>query len=381
MHVAKRAIQNLARNGLYLFVAGLIGFVSISVAALLKLEGSETSVARYVSVWEEEIARNLLLEGDRELFEKILAQVSDLAPEIVVASGGIESCNEGQLTQKISITLYGTPAGGLTICRSPTHLVVASLQSPVFLIGIILGGLIFIWHTRRTNAERTSLATAVAIEGLSKQVAHDLRSPLGALKIVGTRLALPFDNLTGDSQALVQVLQSSIVRISQITEDLLGQNRNTNAASPFDVIKTVIQEMKFSAEEKGVRLVLKEPDAQVGAPPLKLSSKIQAQDLARVVSNLIQNAIEAPAANQVTIEPRRISNSYEIEITDNGTGIPRKNWRMLGQKGFTFGKTRGNGLGISHAKEWTDSVGGKLQVRTSLNSQTRGTSIVLTLPR
>ncbi|MDZ4085025.1 MAG: HAMP domain-containing sensor histidine kinase [Bdellovibrionales bacterium] len=383
----ERALRSILRNSLYAMIAALIVIASISAAAYLKLESSHTSVSRYVSVWEEEIARNLLLAGDRELFEKVLAQISDLAPEVVSATGTTESCGERQLIQKVSITLYGTPAGGLTICRSPARLAIASLQSPVFLVGIILGGLMFLWHTRRTNAERASLATAIAIEGLSKQVAHDLRSPLGALKIVGTRLSS-----SSESEPLVHVLQSSISRISQITEDLLDHSQATRASSADsgntakivakvparDVIRDVVQEMKMNAETKGVQLVHTEDKTQKGLPPAVLSQEIQCRDLARVVSNLIQNAIEAPSAKQVNIATRELPSSIEIEIADNGTGIPKPNWRMLGRRGFTFGKERGHGLGVSHAKDWTNSVGGRLRVRTS---QSSGTSVVLTLPR
>jgi signal transduction histidine kinase len=369
---ARRVLEILARNGLHALMAAVIVLLSIAVATALRLESSETSVARYVSVWEEEIAKNLLLAGDRELFEKVLTHVSDLAPEVVGASGGIESCHDRQLTQTMSITLYGTPAGGLTVCRSPTRLVVASLQSPVFLIGIILGGLIFVWHTRRTNAERASLATVVAIGSLSKQVAHDLRSPLGALKIVGTRL-----DVSNDNRALVQVLHSSILRISQITEDLLGPNAKEAATSPLRVVENVVEEMKLNAESKGVQLVLSEIEALNRNSPLILPAQIQPQDLARVVSNLIQNALEAPRALHVNVATRERQNGFEIEITDNGSGIPRSSWRRLGERGFTFGKSRGNGLGISHAKEWTNSVGGRLRVRSS---RTSGTSVTLTLP-
>jgi signal transduction histidine kinase len=370
---ARRALELLIRNSLHALSACVIVVLSISVATSLKLESSETSIARYVSVWEEEIAKNLLLAGDRELFEKVLTQISDLAPEVVAVQGSRESCADRQLTQKVSITLYGTPAGGLTICRSPSRLAVASLQSPAFLIGIILGGLIFLWHTRRTSAERASLATAFAIEGLSKQVAHDLRSPLGALKIVGGRLSHSSDN-----QALVQVLQSSISRISQITEDLLGRKSKVDTVSPLKVVENVVQEMKLSAESKGVLLVIAETEAPESSPPVLLPPQIQPQDLARVVSNLIQNAIEAPSTLQVSIATRERRTDFEIEISDNGSGIPRSSWRRLGRRGFTYGKTSGNGLGISHAKEWTNSVGGRLHVRSSSD---RGTSVTLTLPR
>ena len=136
--------------------------------------------------------------------------------------------------------------------------------------------------------------------------------------------------------------------------------------------------MKLSAETKGVRLIHSENEDEAGDSPTLLSQHIQNRELARVVSNLIQNAIEAPRARQVNVATREYPSGFEIEIADNGTGIPKANWRTLGRRGFTFGKVRGNGLGVAHAKDWTNSVGGRLRVRTS---ETSGTSVVLSLPR
>lgn len=378
---ARRGFQIIVRSSFHVTIVVSILAFSVLASTLVTLQNSQTAVARYVAVWEEEIARNLLLAQDTELLEKVLAQISDLAPEVLAATGTTPICGERELKQKVPITLYGTPAGGLTICRSPTRLALESLKSPVFLIGIILGGLIFLWHRRRTNAERASLATSSAIEGLSKQVAHDLRSPLGALKIIGSHLAP-----TSDNEALVQVLQSSILRITQIAEDLLEKSKDTSPSCLptkkliCNAIRDVVKEMKLNAESKGVQLTFAEfvPNEIESERSVLLSPKVQHRDLARVVSNLIQNALEAPNARLVNIATREVPSGFEIEIADNGTGIPKKTWQTFGRRGFTFGKSRGNGLGVANAKEWMESVGGRLRVRSS---RAAGTTVVLTLPR
>lgn len=399
----QRTLSAAWNRSLTVIAISLVALVSLSVAAMVKIESSQKAVAKYVSVWEEEIARNLLLSGERELFDKVIAQVSDFAPEVsTVFEAGKGQCQPNDLNQSLSITLYGTPAGRLTICRSPMRLILESLRSPVFLVGLILGALILLWHTRRKTAEAASLAIAEATKTLAKQVAHDLRSPLGALNIVATKIRTRRDPSSIEQEAaLISVLQSSVQRISKIADDLLSHDRLKKSclAAPPTVsqlnkaIHEVIKEMKLGAEASGAVLIPEvDPQSSFHADSNTSDqsddhSHDQVNDqhcseLARVVSNLIQNAIEAPQVmglkREVKVSTRVSDRDFEIEITDNGNGIPENSWRNFGRRGFTVGKSNGNGLGVSHAREWTSSVGGKLRVRSAKNV---GTAITLTLPR
>ncbi len=387
----RRAIGFFRKAGLPVLISFVVSTIALGGATYLTLKNSKLSVSRYISVWEEEIARQTLLSGERDLFEKVQKQIADFAPEVTSANGAASSdsrihhCEPNELTQTLLISLYGTPAATLSVCRSFSRLLVEALQSPLFLIGIFIGSLILFWHIRRVANEQASLASARMLEELSKQVAHDIRSPLGALRIVGSRMHSR--NTNPEDQALFGVLQASIQRISQITEDLLSagvsKSNVTSPATPTQVnqvIQNVVNEMKLGAEHSGVELIHKLADDS------RLSEVLVSEErqLSRVVSNLIQNAIDAPRdpevqkTKSVVVATRRSRKGFEIEISDNGQGIPIDSWSVFGQRGFTKGKANGNGLGVAHAREWSASMGGTLRVRSSRLS---GTSIVLTLPQ
>ena len=72
-------------------------------------------------------------------------------------------------------------------------------------------------------------------------------------------------------------------------------------------------------------------------------------ELRRVLSNLLNNAIEAPeirsSQRQIRILLRNEKNSsVELMIQDNGIGIPAEVLPRLINEGGSFGKTGGSGL-------------------------------------
>ncbi|MBI3535050.1 MAG: ATP-binding protein [Deltaproteobacteria bacterium] len=100
-----------------------------------------------------------------------------------------------------------------------------------------------------------------------------------------------------------------------------------------------------------------------------LCAKINLSDFKRVISNLINNAIEA-SVNQIRISvgiQPCLDNKVEIYIQDNGKGIPPEILARLGNRGETHGKVGGSGLGIFHAKTTVESWGGILKLESKLN--------------
>lgn len=122
---------------------------------------------------------------------------------------------------------------------------------------------------------------------------------------------------------------------------------------------------------------------------------IIAQDMSRVLLNLINNAFYAisvkAARNEAGYEPRvSVSTEYinrrvEIRIKDNGDGIPEDIVEKIFQPFFTTKPTgKGTGLGLSISYDIvTKGHNGKLSVNTSTgkNGQTEtGSEFVIVLP-
>lgn len=400
--------------GLLAAAAGVLT-ISFAIGSVLGLQSSKAAVERHVSVWEEEIAKNLLLKGDVTLFEKVKSQIPDVArdvsevltspPQQLVGQFVGRSWRDASSTcaylQTVPITLYGTPSGNLYVCRSYAGIVQAGLQSPVFFLLTLIGLLAVFWVDRRREMEAARLQaakkTAEALEQLAKQVAHDIRSPVGALNVINESL-IKRDDLQSIGPHL-ELLKNAAARITKIADDLLSNPHSSTSLSPDVVVatvKSIVREKQIqlqtqlqsqSASLPAAFVVAPSVELQISPPnavPLKAesgSSQIDS-DLGRVLSNLIQNALEAPRAEgiaqTVLVDLCLEAGDLKICIKDNGLGIDEKLSRRLGRRGLSLGKRRGNGLGVAHARDWVQARGGRLVFETTRG---HGTEVKLNLPR
>ncbi len=111
---------------------------------------------------------------------------------------------------------------------------------------------------------------------------------------------------------------------------------------------------------------------QLIAPSTPLLWPIDRTQWIRVLTNLIQNAIQAiPQGREPKIEVRlsRQKDQLEIQITDNGTGISTEDLHRVFEPKFTT-KTGGMGLGLAIVKNIIDSLNGTIDFNSSLKSGT-----------
>jgi hypothetical protein len=91
----------------------------------------------------------------------------------------------------------------------------------------------------------------------------------------------------------------------------------------------------------------------------------------RVLSNLIDNAVEATTEGQISILLKVERSEAIVEINDTGRGVEAAHLPKLGEKGFSTGKVGGSGLGLYSAKSAVNSWGGNLEIESKLNLGTR----------
>jgi hypothetical protein len=114
-----------------------------------------------------------------------------------------------------------------------------------------------------------------------------------------------------------------------------------------------------------------------------LFAKIDPIELKSVLSNLINNCIEAfdNKIHHVNVIVNKNKQAIQIIIHDDGKGIPKEILKQIGQYGFSYGKeslaSAGSGLGVYHAIKTIESFGGSFTIDSELN---KGTTVILTLP-
>ena len=80
----------------------------------------------------------------------------------------------------------------------------------------------------------------------------------------------------------------------------------------------------------------------------------------------------------VTVRLSLGKNNIILRVKDNGKGIPPDIIPKLMQRGSTFNKESGSGLGLYHARKTIEEWGGNIDIESEVG---RGTSIIISLPR
>ena len=98
-----------------------------------------------------------------------------------------------------------------------------------------------------------------------------------------------------------------------------------------------------------------------------------------VIENVVKNAVDAMEANgKVEVRVKKVPEYVQIDIQDNGKGLPTKLQKRIFEPGFST-KKRGWGLGLSLVKRIvSDYHNGKIFV---LESEVgKGTTFRISLP-
>jgi|GEM_PF-3489763 len=241
---------------------------------------------------------------------------------------------------------------------------------------------------RASNVE-SELNISRSLSDLARQVAHDIRSPLAALDAVTSTLPqIPEEKRI--------ILRSALSRIRDIANGLL--NEGSPSAKPSPIESGLHASEGGPAEERTVFLLSSLIDGLVSEKRMQFRTKIGVEiecrlssesyglfvevpptEFKRVLSNLINNAVDAIEKNgNVIIDTTLDVDRVTIWIKDNGKGIPPHILPTLMQKGATYDKKGGLGLGLYHAKNAIESWGGNLRIESSPGEWT---NVILSLPQ
>lgn len=223
--------------------------------------------------------------------------------------------------------------------------------------------------------ERVELNTKeAALAKIASQVAHDIRSPLAAL-----------DSILSDLSQLPEekriITRNAIGRIRDIANNLLLQNRNEKEIPAevrlsllTSIIDTLVSEKRLQfRSELNIHIEFTPTVHSYG-----LFASVDVTEFKRVLSNLINNAVEAlHHSGEVLIELTKRDIQAIITIKDNGPGMPVSVIERLGEVGNTLGKEGGSGLGLAHAVQSMKAWGGSMKVDAEPQ---QGTIIELALP-
>jgi signal transduction histidine kinase/DNA-binding NarL/FixJ family response regulator len=209
------------------------------------------------------------------------------------------------------------------------------------------------------------------------KVAHDLRSPIGAIQGAV--------NLLRESPADSELLNEMLGVISDSSEEafslaaeLLAFTRNSLAhlgsVTTEDLFQALHQRLRGKLDLLGISLRLESENVETFVA--------DAKKLQRALVNLLQNAAEALESSgtpqpSILLRLTRELENVRIEVIDNGPGIPVSLRSTLFEPFTTQGKAGGTGLGLAIVRQIAEAHGGSVTVTSSET----GTCFSLLLPQ
>jgi signal transduction histidine kinase len=218
----------------------------------------------------------------------------------------------------------------------------------------------------RTSAAEEALATVAeafdALDAERRDVTHDARNVILALSAASQTLLDHGDDLEGDVR---NRLRRAIVDEVSHLGHLINPAPVVGSAA-FDA-GAVIRNVAELERLNGLGLTIDvEPCIARG----------RADELARVVRNLLVNARQHAAGSHVRVQVRRVGACVQVRVEDDGPGIPEALRREVFGRGVRGVGSVGTGLGLHVGRALMRQQGGTLD----LEATTRGTCFILTLP-
>ncbi len=239
------------------------------------------------------------------------------------------------------------------------------------------------WVAVVLHSRRSLEAQLEQQERWVSDVAHELKTPLTALLLVGDSLAA---SVNSRSAVLVERLQRELLRLQLLVGDLLELSRleNTlpgerNGRDEVDLVALVGQVwggLRPMAEERKVGLRLETAQAR----PIRADGS----RLHRALLNLLDNAIRfSPAGGTVWVTLQCKTEWCLVSVRDEGAGLGEEDLERLFERFYRGDSSRarnrggGSGLGLSIVQQIAVTHGGRVQAS---NHPEGGALIELVLP-
>ena len=231
-------------------------------------------------------------------------------------------------------------------------------------------------------------AKASVIMNHKKSLSHNIRSKVQTLQGV-------YKSIEGSISENDRAIMKSLIKSFSSMTDKLSHYVSKETRQEYFTEETFFEAMKASNEQKALIDVASLLRSSVELKNKELSSlnkshiKIRAMvenehvfsilpelELYSIVSNILNNSIEADCT-KVDLKLSSTDGFIQIDIHDNGSGVPEELKPSLFNFGKTQGKKEGTGYGLFHAREFLRSWGGSIDL---LDPDKRGTKFEIKIP-
>lgn len=200
-------------------------------------------------------------------------------------------------------------------------------------------------------------------------IAHDLRSPLGSLKMMNNAILMMVDKsqISNEVYEMLQMMNKTSEEIFLLLDNLLKWaknrlNKQSIYKQPVDInsiIDSTAEIFVPMATQKGITISVQNMDNE-------LMGVVDIDMLKTIVRNILSNAIKFSYDKGVITVSSRVEEEFVIvSIKDSGKGIKKEDQDKLLKQNTHFtsygtNNEKGSGLGLMLCKDFVELHGGKL---------------------
>jgi PAS domain S-box-containing protein len=233
---------------------------------------------------------------------------------------------------------------------------------------IVLFG-IDLTHERELERRARQNERLAAAGALAAGLAHEIRNPLNGANLhvsVLDRALARIPGVANEAREATEVLRVEIRRLGALVTDFLEVARpkplTRTECDLNDLARSVCTLLVPEAVQRRIELRY-EPF------PFGAAADVDGERVKQVLVNLVRNAMEAVKdGGHVAVRVRRLPREVEVDVVDDGSGIPDPDAPIF--DAFYTTKDRGTGLGLSIVQRIVSDHGGDVSFISAPGSTT-----------
>jgi two-component system nitrogen regulation sensor histidine kinase NtrY len=233
--------------------------------------------------------------------------------------------------------------------------------------------------TRLVAAQRNA-----AWRDVARRIAHEIKNPLTPIQLSAERIRRRYrKEITGDAEVFDRCVETIIRQVGDIgrmVDEFSAFARMPTPKFARHDLAELIGQAVFAQRvaDPSVVIDIEEP---LSPMPIVCDGRIVGQALANVLKNageaIAARPSPAPAPGRICVRLNQTAAAAEVEISDNGVGLPDKNRDRLTEPYVTT-REKGTGLGLAIVKRILEDHGGRLSLGDARPGP--GARVVLAFP-